>query len=139
MTFGEGPVGVEPLRERGIAEVDERDDRLRDRRRVGQRLPPARLAHRILGEELVPDDALHPARAAVAEVVVEQVRPRQCRVVPDERLVRLVAALQELMAVGGVVEEVDVCVNDGTASVAQHGCLMATPHPSRPVSGKGRC
>ena len=57
----QGPVGVEPLREPGIAEVDERDQRLRDRRGLGECLPPARLAHRILGEELVPDDALHPA------------------------------------------------------------------------------
>jgi hypothetical protein len=71
----------------------------------------------------MPDDALHPARGAVAEIVVEQVRPRQSRVVPHERLERLVAALQELMAVGGVVEEVDVGVDDGTATVAPPRCL----------------
>jgi hypothetical protein len=59
-------------------------------------------------------NAFHPARAAVAEVVVEQVRPRQSRVSPDERLGSLVAALQELVAVGGVVEDVDVGVDDGT-------------------------
>src|SRR5215475_5543405 len=114
-----------------IAEVNQANKRNWDYRSCSQLLRPRHLLDGILGDELVPDEAVNLPRAGCSEIIIEKVSPRQRGVIPDKSFKCRVLPCKNPVTVGSAVVEMSVCIDDCCPAGERGSCHDRTASPSR--------
>jgi hypothetical protein len=117
-------VDIQALWQVWIAEVNQANKRNWDFRSCRQLLRPLHLLDGILGDELVPDEALYLPRAGCSEIVIEKVSSWQRGVIPDKSFKSRVFPCENTVAVGSAVVEMSVCIDDCCPAGQRGSCHL---------------